>query len=1694
MQIRLDISVKQDGKGAEDTVARLQQVKEAAESLGRSLKQMVTDLREVPKQASSLRAIAGAGAESAKMLGGMATAASKLNTALGGINQKADLAGTAFGLIALESKDATRHMNDLWTVLYAVSPLLKSTANNGDKAALALEAMGKKAEAHLHTLTAYAAAVERAALGIGKLSGNRDIMRDARQTVKAAEKDAANHSIFQQKRTTDETQREVIKRVRAQVEAARTLSKHLEDIEGKSQRVRIRQIAEGVRAERALRKQLGDTGSGSGGSGAPGAYAGIGVLNYFAKLPGGSFLGPLGALTGALGNVGKAALGIGAAVAVFEAFRGAINLAWEAGTRLASLFVSLTLEGLNYNAMLTTSQAGMAAIVSSFSDITDAQGKVIEGSKRFDVAMNVSSAMQKQLQAEAIQTAATYEELVRAMQEAAGPAFAKGFSPGQLTTFTVDVAKTAQAIGLPFDQLNQEVRGLLEGDMSKNSRVARLLLSDLAIEAKKTGTTVEKELKRMAKSGELFTYLHDRMKEFTRAAEVAANTLPTRLSNLKDAFQQALGMATASSVDSVTGKIKLLTDAIVTFDNLGNAHFNENFVGGLRVMSKVVADVFSDIVGLIGKVNDLYISLKAFKSLSLSEQIDTATGGGIGMVGRFAKSPLGRAARIVPGVGTMLTTMGALDTVREMNPQQQGPLITAQQRAEARIRQQSIDEAARVRNAYVSTGANIERAGGFMGPGGMAKLSYGAGNRLQLQGMKREDYLAEIGKFRKENSADKVEALMRNISKHAKDGVLTVDEFKDALMSASYGAEVMGKSVDSAGEKTKDMTSKVGASVNSLEALAEQMRQLAESSDNMLASLDADLLASQRGIETGLLERQAADLQRQVAAIEANVDDEGNLSSAQMQQISNFKLLIVERNREISLAKERYALQEKQLKLEEASEKLDALREKRHKIELDLVQAQEKLSKLGGKGTDNQRADAAAAVAALEDQRDRTMENERRIASEIVDLRVSTTVESNLAIAAINADADAKRVEEEAATAKKIAKNDAKAVKETEARWAKTLKAIRKQWEEMGKAIGDAINRGLKGMISGEGDFGDAFREFAGSIVDGVVNTLTDSLATAMKDIFSYANMSPADQEKYRAANGGKGPMGLSSGGSKGLAAGIAGVAGAYQLSQIGGSTRGQNIMAGVATGAATGAQIGSLATQVGGQIWGAVIGAVVGAIIGYMAPTADKIGMRFTNRNGILWVQGLGDAKDYQVTDALNQLNRSIAQTRAGMLDIFLNLPTAVLTSMMSGLTGFRMPEFNEIIDPVTSAGDKIKNFLTVEVPKLVMEQYIPALGEVASLLGVSEDQVKKFKAYVATLDVSDAQAFVAKYFEQLATLGEIAKFGAMSLEARSQYAERLASKTPVDRMADINAKIGAVLPSNYRDLSLEEQTQINDKLMPLIKERYQLEIDYLNEIRTTMEANLKSIDDQIFGLQMEDMSPQEQMDAILAKARDVKDQIRLAATPAEVARLSQEYQNLIGQAVQIGGNRPEDRANAIAGLTDLREIVAARYEELRAAVEEQAKPYFDLINQILTGLRDGIAAIVRPPGNGSGGNKPPGGTPPVITPVDPNNPNGFENPDDDPLYHWRVTINGTSSSIGGLSDAADLAARAWKVMADVASNNPPASGGDKSASSASTVNVYVEGEIAPLVTRIRSEVVSEAVEQSARKSAVIRRRASRF
>lgn len=214
---------------------------------------------------------------------------------------------------------------------------------------------------------------------------------------------------------------------------------------------------------------------------------------------------------------------------------------------------------------METNSLGIAGILQSMTEI---DGKQLE----WNQAMSISKGILLDLNDAALRTAATSEDLVEAFRALLGPGLAGGMNIDQLKEFATVGVNAVKSLGLPRNQIVQELRDLVQGGIRPQSSTlaVALGLTDADIAAAK------------ASSEGLFEFLMKRMKGFERASLETPKTMAGLMDQITEGFTRSAATGTVGIYNAYKDT---LGDVANMFLDQKSFELNKETIDGMKAFS-----------------------------------------------------------------------------------------------------------------------------------------------------------------------------------------------------------------------------------------------------------------------------------------------------------------------------------------------------------------------------------------------------------------------------------------------------------------------------------------------------------------------------------------------------------------------------------------------------------------------------------------------------------------------------------------------------------------------------------------------------------------------------------------------------------------------------------------------------------------------------------------------------------------------------------------------------------------------------------------------------------------------------------------------------------------------------------------------------------------------------------------------------
>jgi hypothetical protein len=196
--------------------------------------------------------------------------------------------------------------------------------------------------------------------------------------------------------------------------------------------------------------------------------------------------------------------------------------------------------GIKVNSTFEDMRIGIAALAATNFAAS------IQGAERFSTGLALSASVLEDLKKANLETPATLEQLGRGFQAALAPALAYGMSIKQTIEYTKLMTIAAGAMQVPMEQLSQEMRSILSGDITNDSLVAKAL------------RITNKDIEKAKEAGKLFELLTGKLNDFKYAGEAVQTSFSGSMSNLKDAVAGFASEMTSGIFDNSANRLQSL--------------------------------------------------------------------------------------------------------------------------------------------------------------------------------------------------------------------------------------------------------------------------------------------------------------------------------------------------------------------------------------------------------------------------------------------------------------------------------------------------------------------------------------------------------------------------------------------------------------------------------------------------------------------------------------------------------------------------------------------------------------------------------------------------------------------------------------------------------------------------------------------------------------------------------------------------------------------------------------------------------------------------------------------------------------------------------------------------------------------------------------------------------------------------------
>ena len=192
----------------------------------------------------------------------------------------------------------------------------------------------------------------------------------------------------------------------------------------------------------------------------------------------------------------------------------------------------LVTTGIEFNKQTETMRIGISSLIAVNSSNETSLGRTVDASEKYRLATIASKEAIESLKIANKETSATLPELTQAFQSALAPATKAGLSIKETVEYTKLMTQAAGAMGIPMNQLAQEIKSVISGTIDMNSVVGTNL-----------GLTNE-QIKTATEQGKLYDFLVSKLDDFATAGTDVSASFEGSMSNMQDALMELAGELT----------------------------------------------------------------------------------------------------------------------------------------------------------------------------------------------------------------------------------------------------------------------------------------------------------------------------------------------------------------------------------------------------------------------------------------------------------------------------------------------------------------------------------------------------------------------------------------------------------------------------------------------------------------------------------------------------------------------------------------------------------------------------------------------------------------------------------------------------------------------------------------------------------------------------------------------------------------------------------------------------------------------------------------------------------------------------------------------------------------------------------------------------------------------------------------------
>lgn len=275
-------------------------------------------------------------------------------------------------------------------------------------------------------------------------------------------------------------------------------------------------------------------------------------------------------------------------------------------------------EAIEFNKNIQQAQLGIASLFLAVGQVRNEMGDVVTGAEGLSTALKIAKTQTELLRKDALSTAATFDELLQTFQIGLAPGLAAGLSPDEIRNLAIRISQAASAIGLPMNQLSEEIRSILAGTIQqRTTRIAAAL-----------GIRNE-DIRNAKQAGRLFAFLSDRFDAFGVAGQKAMDQFFGIVTRVQDAFKQLLGTAGLGFFEQLQTLLKETFELVTDTDSL--------IIQPDPTAVNILQQIFDGFEGAVRNVRDLVNTLSGEDLTAVAQAIGVVVEGGTAILLGFVQ-------------------------------------------------------------------------------------------------------------------------------------------------------------------------------------------------------------------------------------------------------------------------------------------------------------------------------------------------------------------------------------------------------------------------------------------------------------------------------------------------------------------------------------------------------------------------------------------------------------------------------------------------------------------------------------------------------------------------------------------------------------------------------------------------------------------------------------------------------------------------------------------------------------------------------------------------------------------------------------------------------------------------------------------------------------------------------------------------